>query len=538
MSEASLVEEEGKSLSRSAGLVSFATAASRVTGFISLVIIFKALGYTRLQDSYNLANVLPNMIFELIAGGILTSVLIPVYISRRLEDEGAGWRTASNIVNITFFFLCGIAVLGTIFSYYLVRVQTFLVPTGKVSVETLDFFFKFFVWEIVFYGLTAVFNAVLQAHRRFVVPALAPILNNVVVIVTVVFVYLPLKDSRPELALKMLALGTTLGIAAMALVQLPYLYKIGWRYSWVMDFSDPAFRSLAILALPVVAYVATNQIALTVSNALAWEFKGGMSAFKQAWQFFQMPYGLLAVSVSTVLFPRLAERAALEDIDGLKRTMTLGVNTTAFIIIPAAVGLFLLAVPITDLIYIGLLKAVDANGARQIAQVMAYFMAGLLPFSLFMFLNRVFYALHDTRTPMWVNAVGVPLNIALDFGLVALFGIAGLAMGHSLTYLFTMTLLFFVLRKKIGSLNAWAMLRGVIKFALISGAMGVIIILGSRWSGDWGASAVVRQAGTIALATIAGGGFYLLANVLLKSEEIAFLTGMFKGRNIKGENNG
>lgn len=537
MKEENLVEEERRSLSRSTGLVSFATALSRVTGLISFMVVFKALGFNRLQDSYNLANVMPNMIFELIAGGILTSVLIPVYISRRLEDESAGRRTANNIINITFFFLSLMALLGTVFSYDLVRIQTFLVPPSKVSVATANFFFKFFVWEIVFYGLTAVFNAILQAHRRFTVPALAPMFNNLVVIVTVVFFYLPLRNAQPELALRNLALGTTLGIAAMALVQLPYLLKTGWRYAFVIDFSDPAFKRLALLALPVVAYVAANQIALTVSNNLAWDFTGGMTAFKGGWQFFQLPYGLLAVSISTVLFPRLAERAALKDLNGLKKTVALGVNSTAFIIIPASVGLFLLAVPISDLIYIGLLKSpnVNAEAARQIAGVMAYFMAGLLPFSLFMFLNRVFYALNDTKTPMWVNAAGVPLNIALDFGLVALFGIAGLAMGHSLTYLVTMTLLFMALRRKIGKIDARAMLRGTIKFTLISGVMGVIIVLLARWLGGWETTAVLRQIGIIAAATLFGGGFYILANVAMKSEEVAFLTGVFKGRKNRGD---
>ncbi len=255
-----------------------------------------------------------------------------------------------------------------------------------------------------------------------------------------------------------------------------------------------------------------------------------MTAFKQGWQFFQMPYGLLAVSISTVLFPRFAEKAALNDMRGFKKTVALGVNATSFIIIPASVGLFLLAAPISGLIYESLLNSVTAQGARVIAGVMAYFMAGLLPFSLFMLLNRVFYALHDTRTPMWINAVGAPLNIALDFGLFALFGVAGLAMGHSLTYLFTMTLLFWALRRKIGALNARAMLRGALKFALISGAMGAIIIVLGRWSSAWEAAAAIKQAGVIALATAIGGGFYILANILFKSEEVEFLTGIIKGR--------
>lgn len=527
LKEQNLVEEDRAVASRSAGMVTFATALSRLTGGISIIIVANAIGFaSRLQDSYYLANMMPNMIYELIVGGILTSVLIPVFISRRLEDEEKGWRAASNITNITVLVLIIAALIGTFFSYYFIRIQTFLVPTKHVSVDTLNFFFKFFVWEIVFYGLTAILNGILQSYRRFLMPALAPIFNNLVVIATILLLYLPLKDSHPQLALVALALGTTLGIAAMALVQIPSLIKIGWRFYPVIDLHDPAFRQMAVLALPVVAYVACNQIGLTISNNLAWKFKDGMTAFTIAWRFFQMPYGLLAVSVSTVLFPRFAERAALADMAGFKRTLAMAVNATSFIIIPASVILFLLSKPIISLLFLGKSGPI---GVARISGVMAFFMAGLLPFSTFMLLNRVFYALKDTKTPMIVNAVGVPLNIGLDFLLVSFFGVPGLSMGQSLTYLVTMTVLFFTLRKRLGGLNGRVMLVGAFKFTLISAAMGVIIELLARFIGASGLSHPFSEVAIIAAGTLVGGGFYVLVNYLTGTEEVSFLSTMVKG---------
>ncbi|MDP1809395.1 MAG: murein biosynthesis integral membrane protein MurJ [Actinomycetota bacterium] len=526
MKEENLVEEDRATLSRSAGLVTAATAVSRITGLIGVLVIAGALGFTRLQDSYNLANVMPNMIFELIAGGILTSVLIPVFVTRRLQDEQQGWRAANNIANITLLILIIIATLGTIFSYYFVRAQTFLVPTHQVSIARLNFFFKFFIWEIVFYGLTTILNGILQSYRRFTMPALAPIFNNLIVIATVLFFYLPLKNTHPDLALTALAIGTALGIAAMALIQLPSLIKLGWKYQFVIDLHDPAFRQLVVLALPVVVYVAGNQIGLTVSNALAWKFKGGMTAFKIAWSFFQLPYALLAVSVSTVLFPRFSERAALRDTEGFKKTLTSAVNSTAFIIIPASMALFLLSKPIISLIFLG---SYGQAGVNQVSGVMAYFMAGLLPFSAFMLLNRVFYALKDTKTPMLVNTIGIPLNIGFDFLLVAYFGVAGLSMGHSLTYLITMTILLFALRKRLGALNGRAMFKGALKFTLISAAMAVIIALLVRWLSGVAWGHPYGETAIIAAATVAGGGFYLLVNQLTGTEEVGFLSTMIRG---------
>ena len=520
--------DEKSNVGRSTGIVSIATAFSRVSGLISLLFIAYAIGPSRLLDSYNLANVMPNMIYELIAGGILTSVLIPIFISGRLKDEEDSWRSVSNIANITVLILITIAILGTVFSYYFVRAQTFLVPTKEISIDSLNFFFKFFVWEIVFYGITAILNGILQSYRKFTMPALAPIFNNIVVIATVIFFYLPLKDSDPHLALTFLAIGTTLGIAAMALVQLPALLKIGWRYSFVLDFRDPALRQLALLALPVVAYVASNQIALTVSNTLAWKFKNGMTAFTYAWRFFQMLYGLMAASLSTVLFPRFAEHAALSNMNEFKKTLSKAFATTGFIMIPATVGLFILSLPIMVLVYVKMLGNYPLPVAAQFAGVMAYLITGLLPYSMFMLLNRVFYSLKDTITPMKVNAVGVPLNIGLNFFLVGHYGVAGLAMGHSLTYLFTMSVLLLVLRKRIGPLNGRQTMKKMLKFALVSGGMGALMIALMKIIPSLNIPGKYVEVAIVIVSLGLGGLFYMLINKALGTEEEKILTKLTK----------
>lgn len=524
-----------KNLGRSAGVMSFASAISRFTGVLNILVIAYAFGTLNyLQDSYNLANMMPNMLFELIAGGVLTAVFIPILVERMLKDEEDSWRLASNITNIVVVFLVIVATLGTIFSYYLIRAQTFMVSTSTVDIAHIEFFFRFFIWEIVFYGLTAVFNGILQAHRRFAAPAYAPIFNNIVVVITVLVFYLPLRESNPDLALILLAAGTALGIAAMAMIQIPALLKIGWRHRFIIDLRDPAIRKLALLAGPVLIYVISNQVRLTVSNALAWQYEGGITAFVYAWRFFMMPYGLLAVSISTVLFPGLSEQSVSDDMDSFKRTLATAVKATAFVMIPVSVFFYLLSEQT-----VGVFEAfVGSAGVGSISGVMALFVVGLLPFSLFMLLLKVFYALHDSVLPMKVNALGVPLNIALSFWLVPSLGVPGLALAHSLTYLFTMSLMFRALRRRIGSLGGRALLGSVAKFALISAPVGVIMFLLNGWlvGFDWPTIEMGRVV-TLALAALVGGAAYIGLSAVAGLDEVRFfrtLAGGLRRRALPG----
>lgn len=473
--------EDRASLSKSTVSVSLITAVSRITGFISIVVLAGALGSGILADSYNLASTMPNMLFELLIGGVLTSVFVPVFVQQVLDGKERSWRVAANFINVSTVFLAGVALFGTFFSFYFVRAQTFLIKSTDPSVLTANLFFKFFVWQIVFYGLTGIVNGILQSLRRFTVPAMAPIFNNLVVIATVLFVYMPLRSSHPVLAVYALALGTTLGIAAMALVQIPALLREGYRHQFVFDLRDPALRKLAVLALPVIGYVAGNQIGLTVSNVLAYQFRGGMTAFAYAWRFFQLPYGIISVSIATVLFTGIAEAAARQDTAKLKRQLSQGIRATGFVVLPISMFMFILSRPI---IIVTLRHGIfTLAGAERTANVLSFFALGLLPFSLFLLLARVFYALQDSATPMKVNAVGVPINIALDVLLVRFYGVAGLSMGHSITYTITTVIMLLALRRRIGDLGTPAMAVALGKFSVVSVLVGVIIVAAMRLTG-------------------------------------------------------
>lgn len=489
------------------------------------MILAAVLGDTNRADAYNLANTIPNMLFELVLGGILTSLFIPVFMDHFLKDEKEAWRVASNITNISAVILVVFGVLGTIFSFYVIRIQTFLVQADSEKVILASYFFKFFVWEIVFYGFCAVLNGILQSYRKFSAPAAAPIFNNLVTIATVLFVYLPLRRSHPQAALIGLAVGTTLGVVSMALVQIPALLKIGYKHYWTFNLRDEALKRTALLSLPILGYVASNQAGQIVVNLLAYQFKGGFTAWTYAWRFYQLPYGIMAVSIATALFPGIAEQASKEKIKSLKQSFSLGVRATGFVILPATAGIYVLSRP---LILVALRHFnFSYAGAIQTAEVLAFFVLGLFPFSIHILLTRVFYALKDTKTPMQMNALGVPLMVVLDIILVRYFKVAGLSLGNSLTYLFTMTLLLLALRRRIGPLGASEMIRKSVRFALVSIVMGVIIALVLQLPFLQSPNFYFNLI-KLALGFTIGIAVYLGINQLTKTEETEFVWGMVR----------
>ncbi|HEX21359.1 MAG TPA: murein biosynthesis integral membrane protein MurJ, partial [Actinobacteria bacterium] len=443
-----------------------------------------------------------------------------------IKDKEDAWRIASNIVNISTIFLVGIAILGTIFSYYIIRAQTFLTPASADKVGLASFFFKYFVWEIVFYGFCAVLNGILQSFRRFTWPAAAPIFNNLVTIFTVLFVYLPLHRTHPQAALVGLALGTTLGVLAMALVQFPALFKAGYKHYWILDFHDAAFLKMASLSLPILGYVTSNQLGQIVVNLLAYKYEGGFTAWTYAWRFYQLPYGILAVSIATALFPRISEQASKKEISSFKESLSLGIRATGFVILPATVAIFLLSRPLI----LATLHHYNFSyaGSIQTAKVLSYFVLGLFPFAVHIFLTRMFYARKDTITPMKINALGVPLMVTLDIILVRYFEVAGLSLGNSLTYIFTMSLLLIAIRRRIGPLGARKIVVRTVRFALASILMGAAIVLVLQIPALRGDSFGASVAQLVVGSTV-GIFVYLVINIIIKTEELDFIRSIFAG---------
>jgi len=438
------------SIARSTATMSVLTALSRVTGYLRIAAIAYAIGADRIADSYNLANNMPNMLYELFAGGILSSLFIPIFIqyfANKKQDEA--WQVASIVLNLTFVGLAAVAILSAVFAFPLVRLQTLTVPATDAQLAT--FFFRFFALQIVFYGFCAIFTGLLNSFRRFAAPMISPLANNIFVIAVILGAYVPLRDTHPQLALTLLALGTTLGVVVMAAAQVPSLLRIRPRFTWTLDWRHPAIRRLFILALPVIGYVLSNMAGLTVQQNLAFQFEGGVAAWTYAWVFFQLPYGIFAVAIATAFFPELSEQWTTGDIEGFKRNMGMGVRVTSFIILPAAAALFALSRPVIGLaIQYGRFRP---EATRLTAPILSFMVLGLLSYAVYMFMTKAFYSIQDTKTPLKTNALGVPLNVILNLIFVRFLAVRGLALGLALTYTFTGVTLLLLMRRRIGHIG-------------------------------------------------------------------------------------
>lgn len=442
----SVSASEALSTGKGAAIATAGTALSRITGFVRLAALTYALGVaeSKLADTYNLANTTPNIVYELVLGGILSSVLVRVYVEvKQAEGQEEAWQFVSRLTTMVMLVSSAISAVAILLAPWIFEIYTFATPRSAPQQQAGAFLLRLFIPQLLFYGLSTISTAVLNAHRKFGVPMFAPVLNNLAVSAILVFFALQVPEAMRELdevgvgPLRLLGLGTTLGVALMGLVPWFYMRRIGYRFSIRAGLVDPRFRKIARLSAYMFGYVAINQIGLAITMILANRVQGGVTAYQYAFIFFQLPHGLLAVSIATAIFPGLTERAVAGDLEGVAERLGTGLRQIAFFIFPAVAGYIAIAPQLVDLLLRHGLTT--AASTAFIAFVLRAWAPGILFFSTFYLLLRGFYALGDTRTPMLVNlgalAVNLAVNLVLFFSLEdARDKIAGLAIGHSASY--------------------------------------------------------------------------------------------------------
>ncbi len=512
--------------------MSMGTLLSRVTGLIRLAAIAAALGVVesgRLADTYYIGNTAPNIIYELVLGGVLTSVFVPVFVEL-LEKEGRerAWQVASAIINLSLVVLVAIATLGivaapVIAKFYAVRLEG---ADAARQVEVLTFLLRLFIPQIVFYGLAALTAGLLNAHKRFGAPMYTPVLNNLAVIAVFLAFHQAYGDIENLAAvtteqLLVIGLGTTAGVVLMALAQIPFLRGLG-SYRLTLSAAHPSLRKLARLSIFVVGYVVTNQLGYVVVQWLANEQVGGYTAYVNAFTFFMLPHGLFAVSVITALLPGMSEHAVNARWDEFVERLSTGVRTTILLVLPAAVGYFVLGDAVVRyLLERGVMTRVSTN---LIADVLRMFVLGLVPFSVFQLFLRAFYALQDSKTPFQINVIAVAFNTIINVPLFLWIGVKGLALGHALAYTLGVGLQSRSLRGRIGALDGRRIARSVGKISVAAAGMGLLVWLCSEAleraiRPESFLTQTIALAVPVALGAVVYGGLALLLQV----EEIAFV---------------
>jgi putative peptidoglycan lipid II flippase len=529
--------------------MSAGTAMSRITGFLRLAVIAWAIGgvESKLPDTYNLANNMPNIVYQLVLGEILATLFVPVfvdYITTRAKDEA--WRLASTILNLAIIIATAVSVVAVLLAPWIIKMYTFrLHGQERLDQQAVGaFLLRLLLPQMIFYAAGSVLTGLLNAHRRFAVPMFAPVLNNVIVMATFIAFRALHPHGLPTLQTLstgdkfLLGGGTTLGVITMTVVLWPFVLRLkDQRYSArELDWRNPAIKHVGRLAKFSLAYVIVNQIGLWVVFALANGVRGGVTAYQNAFILYQLPYGIFAVSVFTALVPELSEHHVRKDVAAFRSDLSLGLRTTLFIIVPAAAGFVALSQPIVRLL---LQHGVFGSASTDLfARTFLLMSIGLAAYAVFQQLMRASYARQDTKTPWIVNGCAVAFNIAISIPLFFWLRVPGLGLGHAVSYIFAAGLGAAVLRHQLGGLDGARIVRSLVRIALAATASAVGAWLVSRGLQPAGVEpALGPQLLQVTAAILTGLAIYAGLAVAFRLDEFRPLLRMVAGRfsRAKGE---
>ena len=526
-------------LGRATLIMGTGTSLSRVTGFIRIAVIAWAIGgaESKLPDTYQLANTLPNIVYQLILGEVLVTVFVPVFVEYLSKKGAEETRKLSSTMLALAFVVSALVSLATVIAApWLIKIYSFrLSGADRAAQEAVGtFFLRLFMPQMVFYATGMVLTGLLNANRRFAAPMFAPILNNLTVIATFIAFRTIHGAETPTLVnlatsdKLLLGLGTTAGVVAMTLAYLPSVFRLSSPFRLKdVDLRHPALRKIRSLAKWAFAYVIVNQIGLLVVKALANGRQGGVAAYDTSFILYSLPYGIVAVSVFTALVPSLSESFVNKDMSSFRNDFTLGLRMTSFVVMPAAAGLVALAHPLMRVfLEHGVFSAASTD---LFADTFALMAIGLAAYAAFQQIMRAFVSMQDTKTPWIANSVGVAVNIATAIPLFFVLEVPGLGLSHALSYIAALFAGAWLLSRRVGGLGGRALAAWHLKLMLASIATGSVAWAVARVIGSsvdltelWGQVLQVTTA-------IAGGTLtFLAAAALLRFDELAMLQRMVR----------
>lgn len=467
---------------RSAGLMTVLTIVSRVTGFIRTWAMAAAIGMSLLSSSYQLANNLPNMLYELVMGGMLVTAFLPVYMGvRREQGREASNEYVGNLLGILLLLLGGISVLGTVFAPGFIWTQSFLSGDGG-SMDTAAFMFRFFAIQILFYGLGSVFSGVLNAHRDYFWSTFAPVLNNVIVIASFMG-FDPVSAQFGEHAgVILISLGTTLGVFVQMACQIPALGKHGVHPHIHIDFKDPALRQTITLGIPTLLATVCMFVSTSITNAAALvvQPETGPSVIAYARLWYTLPYALIAASLSTALYTELSHDAQEQDYDSVRTGISSGVAQMLFFLIPFALYLIVFARPLNMIYCAG---KFDESGVALVSEFLIYLALSLPLYGVVVLMQKSFSALLDMKPYgryCLYSAIGQAGSVLL-FGVVLGYGMPAIALSYVVDYVILVGCSLWWLRRRLQGFQIKSILHGCF-FGLLLGGLGAAVGAGVLWA--------------------------------------------------------
>ncbi len=438
---------------------------SRILGLVRDRLLFSTFGAGDALDVYYTAFRLPDLIFNTLVLGALSSAFIPVFLEYWNKDKNEAWKIANSILNIMLVVLF---VLGII-AYYLAPELIALIAPGFDLTKRLQTaeLTRIMLIGIGFLGLSNVATSILNAFKRFTAFAVAPVFYNIGIIIGIVVLV-------PMIGVEGLAWGVVLGAFLHFLVQIPTVARLGFKYTICFYTGHKGVRKIGKLIAPRTFGLAINQINQVVNTAIGSVLPiGSVAIFNAANNLQVVPIGIFAIPVALAYFPVFTEAWVKKDIPSLVQSLSKAMRGILFIAIPSSIFIILLRAHIVRLV-LGA-GQFDWDATILTARTLSFFALSLFAQSLIPLLARVFYALQDTKTPVILSTLSLVLNIYLSLQLIDVLGVAGLGLGFSIASIVNVLLLWLLLRKRIGDLDDMRVFRSVMTITGLSVLAGWVI---------------------------------------------------------------
>ncbi|MCY4525353.1 MAG: murein biosynthesis integral membrane protein MurJ [Anaerolineaceae bacterium] len=530
-------EGHRRRLARSTLLVILAFAGAKLISLVQTVVIAQVFGLSSDYDAYVAANGLPELIYTLIAGGAMAHAFIPVFSGLLARGDRAGaWRTASLVINSVFLMTLLLSLLTFVGAPWLTA--NLVAPGFDADAQDRTVvLMRILLLTTLVFSISGLCMGILQSHNHFLLPALAPVLYDVGILIGVLFLI-------PSMGINGIAWGAVLGALLHLGIQLPGLLHFRARWWPLIDTADPQLRRILRLMLPRIAGLGVFSLNFLVMNNIASRLgEGSVSALSWGWRVMQIPQTLIGTAMGTVIFPTLAALSELGDDSGKRDFMAGALRFILVASIPAAVGLILLGQPIVALLERG---AFDASASSLVTSTMRFFALGLVVHSVLEVVARSYYADKDTITPLWAALGGATINLAGAFlfsgvlllegngnpeGLLVLFplqdldlGVAGLALANSLGTAFEVAVLIWILRRRWRGIQENALAQTLLRTAAASLLMALAIVVSSPLLSLLPLPAgVVGDALQVLLQVLIGALVFLVSALLLGMSEIRLL---------------
>ncbi|MFF9456091.1 murein biosynthesis integral membrane protein MurJ [Streptomyces flaveolus] len=534
-------------LLKSSAVMAAGTMVSRLTGFIRSALIVSALGVGLLGDTFQVAYQLPTMIYILTVGGGLNSVFVPQLVRAMKDDEDGGEAFANRLLTLVMVALGALTAITVFAAPLLIRVLSNPVASNPAANEVGITFVRYFLPSIFFMGLHVVMGQILNARGRFGAMMWTPVLNNIVIIVTLgmfIWVYGTAETSGmkvtsiPPEGQRLLGVGVLLGLVVQSLAMIPYLRETGFRLRLRFDWRGHGLGKAVTLAKWTVLFVLANQagamivIQLSTAAGAASPVDGtGFAAYANAQLIWGLPQAIITVSLMAALLPRISRSASEDDGGAVRDDISQGLRTTAVAIVPVSFGFVSLGIPMCTLMF----GSSGTSEATNMGYMLMAFGLGLIPYSVQYVVLRAFYAYEDTRTPFYNTVIVAAFNAAASalcyLLLPARWAVVGMAAAYGLAYAIGVGVAWRRLRKRLGGdLDGARVLRTYARLCIAS--VPAALLSGAACYGigqALGQGVVGSLAALLAGAAVLFGVFFVAAR-RMRIEEVNSLVGMVRGR--------